>query len=221
MLKIITTADGSHSLFNEELNETYHSVHGAIQESLHVFIKRGLQYVLEKRSPLPIPIFEVGFGTGLNALLTLQYLQGHPKAVNYTAIEHSPLGEEIWSKLNYATLLNLEAEFKDLHYSTWGRPQVLNANFSLLKLNNTLQQVEFSKESIDLVYYDAFAPSKQPELWSFDVLGKFFEALKPGGVLVTYCAKGQLKRDLNALGLVVETLAGPPGKKEMVRAVKP
>jgi len=90
-----------------------------------------------------------------------------------------------------------------------------------MKLNNTLQQVEFSKESIDLVYYDAFAPSKQPELWSFDVLGKFFEALRPGGVLVTYCAKGQLKRDLNALGLVVETLAGPPGKKEMVRAVKP
>ena len=145
MLKIITTADGSHSLFNEELNETYHSVHGAIQESVHVFIKSGLQYVLERSSPLPISIFEVGFGTGLNALLTLQYLQGHPKAVNYTAIEHSPLGEEIWSKLNYATLLNLEAEFKDLHYSTWGRPQVLNANFSLLKLNNTLQQVEFSK----------------------------------------------------------------------------
>ncbi len=221
MLKIITTADGSHSLFNEELNETYHSVHGAIQESVHVFIKSGLQYVLERSSPLPISIFEVGFGTGLNALLTLQYLQGHPKAVNYTAIEHSPLGEEIWSRLNYASLLNLGAEYKDLHYSAWGRPHALTANFNLLKLNNTLQQVVLSKESLDLVYYDAFAPSKQPELWSFDVLRKIFEALKPGGVLVTYCAKGQLKRDLNGLGLVVETLAGPPGKKEMVRAVKP
>jgi len=221
VLKIITTADGSHSLFNEELNETYHSVHGAIQESLHVFIKSGLQYVLEKRSPLPISIFEVGFGTGLNALLTLQYLRGHRQGVNYTAIEHSPLGEEIWSKLNYASLLNLGAEYKGLHYSEWGRPHALTSNFNLLKLNNSLQQVELSKESLDLVYYDAFAPSKQPELWSTDVLGKFFEALKPGGVLVTYCAKGQLKRDLNALGLVVETLAGPPGKKEMVRAVKP
>ena len=221
MLKIITTADGSHSLFNEELNETYHSVHGAIQESVHVFIKSGLQYVLEKSSPLPISIFEVGFGTGLNALLTLQYLRGHPQAVNYTAIEHSPLGEEIWSKLNYASLLNLGAEYKGLHYSEWGRPHDLTSNFNLLKLNNSLQQVELSKESLDLVYYDAFAPSKQPELWSTDVLGKFFEALKPGGVLVTYCAKGQLKRDLNALGLVVETLPGPPGKKEMVRAVKP
>jgi len=220
VLKIITTADGSHSLFNEELNETYHSVHGAIQESVHVFIKSGLQYVLEKSSPLPISIFEVGFGTGLNALLTLQYLQGHPKAVNYTAIEHSPLGEEIWSRLNYGSLLNLGTEYKDLHYSVWGRPHALTTNFNLVKLNITLQHVVLSKESLDLVYYDAFAPSKQPEVWSIDVLRKIYEALKPGGVLVTYCAKGQLKRDLNGLGLVVETLAGPLGKKEMVRALK-
>ena len=220
MLKIITTADGSHSLFNEELNETYHSVHGAIQESVHVFIQSGLQYVLERSSSLPISIFEVGFGTGLNALLTLQHLKGHAKAVNYTAIEHSPLGEEIWSKLNYASLLNLEAEYNDLHHSAWGRPRSLTANFNLLKLNTTLQQVALSNESVDLVYYDAFAPSKQPELWSLDVLTKIFEALKPGGVVVTYCAKGQLKRDLHGLGLVVETLAGPPGKKEMVRAHK-
>jgi tRNA U34 5-methylaminomethyl-2-thiouridine-forming methyltransferase MnmC len=221
VLKIITTADGSHSLFNEELNETYHSVHGAIQESVHVFIKNGLQYVLERSVVLPISIFEVGFGTGLNALLTLQYLQGRANAVNYTAIEHSPLGEEIWSKLNYASLLNLGSEYKDLHDSAWGRPQAVTSKFNLLKLNNTLQQVSLSKQSLDLVYYDAFAPSKQPELWSFEVLRKISEALKPGGVLVTYCAKGQLKRDLNVLGLIVETLAGPPGKKEMVRAVKP
>lgn len=220
MLKIITTADGSHSLFNEELNETYHSVHGAIQESIHVFIKSGLQYVLERSSALPISIFEVGFGTGLNALLTIQYLNGYPSAVNYTAIEHAPLSEEIWSRLNYASLLNLASEYKDLHRSTWGLPHPLTSNFSLLKLNNTLQQVALSKQSLDLVYYDAFAPSKQPELWSFDVLKKISDALKPGGVLVTYCAKGQLKRDLNDLGLVVETLNGPPGKKEMVRAIR-
>ena len=119
------------------------------------------------------------------------------------------------------SLLNLGAEFKDIHNSAWGRLHVLTANFNLLKLNNTLQRVALSKESVDLVYYDAFAPSKQPEVWSFDVLRKIFDALKRGGVLVTYCAKGQLKRDLNVLGLVVETLPGPPGKKEMVRAVKP
>ena len=143
MLKIITTADGSHSLFNEELNETYHSVHGAIQESVHVFIKSGLRYVFEKKLTLPISIFEVGFGTGLNALLTLQYLRGHAKAVNYTAIEHSPLGEEIWSRLNYASLLNLRAEYKSLHYSDMGSTARLNLQFQSLEI----EQLPFSKWS--------------------------------------------------------------------------
>jgi tRNA U34 5-methylaminomethyl-2-thiouridine-forming methyltransferase MnmC len=221
VLKIITTSDGSHSLLNEELNETYHSVHGAIRESVHVFIKSGLEYVLQKSTSLPISIFEVGFGTGLNALLTLQYLQQHAIKANYTAIEHSPLPEEIWSKLNYASLLDLRDEYKNLHNSTWGLSQTLTSYFNLLKLNITLQQVEFSGASLDLVYYDAFAPSKQPELWAFTLLEKIFQALRSGGVMVTYCAKGQLKRDLNDLGLIVETLPGPPGKKEMVRAIKP
>ena len=220
MLKIITTSDGSHSLLNEDLNETYHSVHGAIQESVHVFIKSGLVYVFEKKPSLPISIFEVGFGTGLNALLTIQYVQDNGKAVNYTAIEHSPLEEEIWSRLNYASLLDLTNEFENLHVSTWDRFHSLTPNFNFLKLKTTLQEVELSKDSINLVYYDAFAPSKQPELWTVPVLEKIFHALRPGGVMVTYCAKGQLKRDLSGLGLVVESLAGPPGKKEMVRATK-
>jgi tRNA U34 5-methylaminomethyl-2-thiouridine-forming methyltransferase MnmC len=220
VLKIITTSDGSHSLLNEELNETYHSVHGAIQESVHVFIESGLAYVLEKKPFLPISIFEVGFGTGLNALLTLQFVQRNGREVNYTAIEHSPLGEEIWPKLNYASLLDLTNEYNNLHLSTWDRLHSLTPNFNFLKLKTTLQQVQLSTGSLDLVYYDAFAPSKQPELWTFPVLEKIFLALRPGGVMVTYCAKGQLKRDLNGLGLVVETLAGPPGKKEMVRATK-
>jgi tRNA U34 5-methylaminomethyl-2-thiouridine-forming methyltransferase MnmC len=220
VLKIITTSDGSHSLLNEDLNETYHSVHGAIQESVHVFIKSGLAYVFEKKPSLPISIFEVGFGTGLNALLTFQYVQHNGKVVNYTAIEQSPLENEIWSRLNYATLLNLTNEFNKLHVSAWDRPHSLDPNFNFLKLKTTLQEVELSKDSIDLVYYDAFAPSKQPELWTLPVLEKIFHALRPGGVMVTYCAKGQLKRDLSGLGLVVESLAGPPGKKEMVRATK-
>ena len=220
MLKIITTSDGSHSLLNEDLNETYHSVHGAIQESVHVFIKSGLAYVFEKKPTLPISIFEVGFGTGLNALLTLQYVQHNGKAVNYMAIEQSPLEGEIWSRLNYASLLDLTNEFENLHVSTWDRFHSLTPNFNFLKLKTTLQEVELSKDSIDLVYYDAFAPSKQPELWTFPVLEKIFHALRSGGVMVTYCAKGQLKRDLSGLGLVVESLAGPPGKKEMVRATK-
>ena len=220
MLKIITTSDGSHSILNEDLNETYHSVHGAIQESVHVFIKNGLAYVLEKNPSVPISIFEVGFGTGLNALLTLQSVARDGKQVNYTAIEHSPLAAEIWSRLNYSSLLDMTSEYDTLHLSTWDQLHSLTSNFNFLKLKTTLQQVELSKGSLDLVYYDAFAPSKQPELWTFPVLEKIFRALKPGGVMVTYCAKGQLKRDLSDLGVIVETLPGPPGKKEMVRAIK-
>ena len=219
MLKIITTADGSHSLLNEALNETYHSVHGAIQESAHVFIKNGLQYVSQRNS-LPISIFEVGFGTGLNALLTLQYAQRRQQNVDYTAIESSPLPPEIWEGLNYSSSLGLKEEFKALHTSGWDVKHTLGFNFSLLKIHTTLQQVKIPTSSVDLVYYDAFAPSKQPELWALPLLEKISNGLKPGGVMVTYCAKGQLKRDLKSLGLSVETVAGPPGKKEMIRAQK-
>lgn len=219
MLKIITTADGSHSLLNEVLNETYHSVHGALQESAHVFIKNGLEYVSQQNS-LPISIFEVGFGTGLNALLTLQYAHLHQRNVDYTAIEPAPLPPEILEGLNYACSLGLIEEFKTLHSSGWDVKHALGFNFSLLKTQTTLQQIKIPTDSIDLVYYDAFAPSKQPELWELPLLEKVSNGLKPGGVMVTYCAKGQLKRDLKTLGLFVETLDGPPGKKEMVRAQK-
>ena len=221
MLKIITTSDGSHSLLNEELNETYHSIHGAIQESAHVFIKSGLEYAEEKNFTTPVSIFELGFGTGLNALLTLRYSLQHQKKIHYTSIEESPLPAEIWSQLNYASLINLTHEFDTIHRATWGTFQPITHDFNLLKLHTTLQQFEIPYHGYELIYYDAFAPSKQPELWSFSILEKISQGLKPGGVMVTYCAKGQLKRDLAALGLVVETLAGPPGKKEMVRAVKP
>jgi tRNA U34 5-methylaminomethyl-2-thiouridine-forming methyltransferase MnmC len=220
VLKIITTSDGSHSLLNEELDETYHSVHGAIQESAHVFIKSGLEYAQENFTA-PISIFELGFGTGLNALLTLRYSLQHKKNIHYTSLEESPLPTEIWSQLNYAPLINLKYEFETMHQVTWGTLQPITPDFNLLKLHTTLQQFEIPYQGYELIYYDAFAPSKQPELWSFSMLEKISHGLKPGGVMVTYCAKGQLKRDLAALGLVVETLAGPPGKKEMVRAVKP
>jgi tRNA U34 5-methylaminomethyl-2-thiouridine-forming methyltransferase MnmC len=220
VLKIITTSDGSHSILNEELNETYHSVHGAIQESAHVFIKSGLEYGHEN-FPTPISIFELGFGTGLNALLTLRYSLQRQKKIHYTSIEESPLPSEIWSQLNYGPLINLTDEFQILHKATWEIAQHITPDFNLLKLHTTLQQFEIPYGAYDLIYYDAFAPSKQPELWSFSILEKISHGLKPGGVIVTYCAKGQLKRDLATLGLAVETLAGPPGKKEMVRALKP
>jgi tRNA U34 5-methylaminomethyl-2-thiouridine-forming methyltransferase MnmC len=219
-VRIITTSDGSHSLLNEELNETYHSVHGAIQESNHVFISNGLEFCLEQNFSPAFSILEVGFGTGLNALLTRQYCEKVNRAVNYTTVEAFPLEEAVWRKLNYVESLGSEELFQALHNSSFGEQHLLTPHFNFLKLQALLEDVQFPGEAYDLVYYVAFAPSKQPELWELPMLQKITEALKPGGMFVTYCAKGQLKRDLAALGLQVDTLPGPPGKKEMVRAVK-
>jgi tRNA U34 5-methylaminomethyl-2-thiouridine-forming methyltransferase MnmC len=218
-IQIITTADGSNSLLNVSLNETYHSIHGAIQESLHVFIQNGLlPFINGDRSE--ISIFEVGFGTGLNALLTMQRADQLKRKVSYMTIEPHPLPENVWAELNYPEALNLVKEYRALHVSPWQVGTSLSAYFNIFKLQSMLQETDLGKARFDIVYYDAFAPAKQPDLWVLDVLQKVVLALKPGGVLVTYCAKGQLKRDLRSLQLTVETLPGPPGKKEMIRAVK-
>lgn len=219
-VKIITTSDGSHSLLNEELNETYHSVHGAIQESSHVFIQRGLQFYIEEIKPRNISVFEVGFGTGLNTLLSVSHVIDSPIAIQYTTLELFPLQEEVWSALNYSQMIGPDEYFSHIHRCAWGTPQRIISNFELTKLQTSLQEVELKPDSFDLIYFDAFAPGKQPELWTLPMLQKIVRAMKLDAVFVTYCAKGQLKRDLKALGLVVETLQGPPGKNEMVRAVK-
>lgn len=215
---IIVTADGSHSLLNTQLNETYHSKHGAVQESLHVFIKNGLQYVLEKYAPANLCVLEIGFGTGLNTLLTLQHALEHDCVMHYTALEPFPLSEEIWSQLNYSPTDQLAEYFQRIHKAGWMTEQLVHQRFLLTKIGQSLQESKLPEGHFDLVYFDAFAPNKQPEMWEFPVLGKAIRSLKKGGVLVTYCAKGQLKRDLKAMGCSVETLPGPPGKKEMVRA---
>jgi len=219
-IQIITTQDGSHSLFNPALNETYHSVHGAIQESIHVFIKNGLSFLVGRSNPDQINILEMGFGTGLNALLTLQESLKKKNRIYYTTVEAFPLEREIWSSLNYTNSLGQKTNFESLHTSAWGEWTSVSENFNLLKLAATLEEITVQKKYYDLIYYDAFAPNKQPELWTLDVLRKVTDSLKSDGVFVTYCAKGQLKRDLKDLGLVVETLPGPPGKKEMVRAIR-
>jgi tRNA U34 5-methylaminomethyl-2-thiouridine-forming methyltransferase MnmC len=219
-LKIITTSDGSHSLLNDSLNETYHSVHGAIQESQHVFIKNGLVYFQQQNAASVVSIFEVGFGTGLNALLTLLHAETHAGKIVYTTIEADPLEEEIWSKLNYCETLGRPEYYQALHKSKWDSKIFLYHDFTLQKLHSTLEESMLPAQTFDVIYFDAFAPSKQPELWGLSVLTKIFHAMKQGGIFITYCAKGQLKRDLISLGLKVETLAGPPGKKEMVRATK-
>jgi tRNA U34 5-methylaminomethyl-2-thiouridine-forming methyltransferase MnmC len=219
-ISIITTTDGSHSLLNASLNETYHSVHGAMQESRHVFIKNGLDFFFERSSANPVMIFEMGFGTGLNALLTAQRAQVSGRRIHYSSLETFPLGQAIWSQLNYGDSPAEKDLFRKIHEARWAQEESVNPFFTLLKIETSLQQALLVPVSFDIVYYDAFAPSKQPELWDSGLLKKVTDALRPGGVFVTYCAKGQLKRDLKNLGLIVETLAGPPGKKEMVRALK-
>lgn len=230
-LRIITTNDGSHSLYHEGLDETYHSRHGARRESQHVFIQHGLQHWCGKNAkPCLRPdksgfggqdhvsIFEVGFGTGLNAWLTHQFAASHGVHVDYVTIEAYPLPYEVWSQLNYAQ--PPDDVFAALHQAPWNTPVLIDEAFELTKLRRMLEEGPLPGQGFDVVYYDAFAPGKQPALWTFDVLEKVCKLLTPSGVFVTYCAKGQLKRDLRALGLVTETLPGPPGKKEMVRATR-
>ncbi len=220
MQPIITiTADGSHSLYSEELDERYHSEHGALQESRHIFIETGLKTVFPEKKE--INIFEVGLGTGLNVFLS--YLENtNSLHINYTAIEAFPLDIELIKKLNYLKLLNVpqhQPVFEKIHESEWEQYVELGTNFKLKKLYATLQQVEL-KEQFDLIYFDAFGPRVQPELWTEEIFSKIYAATKSNGFLVTYCAKGEVKRTLKKVGFTVDTLPGPPGKREMVRAVK-
>ncbi len=218
---IITTSDGSHSLLNEDLDETYHSTHGAIQESAHVFIKNGLDFYINRHNPAGIALLEIGFGTGLNAFLTVHQMLTLPVPIHYTAIEAFPVGDDIWPLLNYTQKLGAGELFRKLHQSRWESVQQIRPGFMLLKRQTTLETVQLLPDSYDLIYFDAFSPNKQPELWTLPILEKLVMAMRKGAVFVTYCAQGRLKRSLKALGLVLETLGGPPGKREMVRGVKP
>lgn len=217
MIEIIPTKDGSHTLKNTELKETYHSIHGALQESLHVFMQHGLEFKIAQ-SVEAISVLEVGFGTGLNAWLTAKRVAG--KSVSYTSLESYPLDETIWSQLNYATNSVDQNLFEKIHTAVWNQMVSITPDFQLHKINQTIQQVVLPGSQFDLVYFDAFAPDKQPEMWQPAIFNKVMQAMKPGAVLVTYCAKGQVKRDLKSVGLRVEALTGPPGKREMIRATK-
>ena len=214
-LEIITTSDGSHSLWNKRLNETYHSVHGAVQESMHVFINKGLQYFHSTHNAQSITVLEVGFGTGLNALLTCEYAIEHRIEVLYTTLEPFPLADDVWRQLNYRQ--SDPDRFASIHEAQWDRTVQIAHGFSIEKRKTSLMNANLESR-YDVIFFDAFAPSVQPELWSQDALNLVTSRLNPGGVFVTYSAKGQLKRDLRDLGLKVETLEGPPGKNEMVRA---
>ncbi|WP_205500283.1 tRNA (5-methylaminomethyl-2-thiouridine)(34)-methyltransferase MnmD [Rufibacter psychrotolerans] len=221
-LEVRQTKDGSTTLYVPELNEHYHSVHGALQESLHVFIKMGLEATLER---LPaVRLLEVGFGTGLNALLTLQHTLASKAAVQYDTLEKYPLAPEVVAQLQFDKfILNPELLdfFGPLHAAPWEQPVAVTPHFTLRKLETDLEAFAPSPESYDLVYFDAFAPEKQPHLWTDAIFQKMYDCLAPGGTLVTYCAKGSFKRSLKTAGFTVEALPGPPGKREMTRGVKP
>ena len=219
-LRIITTADGSSSILNTKLNETYHSTHGAIQESQYVFIDHGLDFACSLIASQHINILEIGFGTGLNALLALHYSRTNNKTIYYETLEAYPLEESVWKELNYATLLKDNNGFIALHRAPWNHSEAIAPTFTIYKREERFQDVLLEANRFDVIFYDAFAPSKQPELWEKEMLANVVFALKPAGIFVTYCAKGQLRRDLMALGMAVEKLPGPPGKREMTRARK-
>lgn len=218
-IEIIHTSDGSHSLYSKDKDETYHSKHGAIQESRHVFIDAGLNHVIES-GLTEIKILEVGFGTGLNALLTLLEAEKANLKIDYTTIEAFPLKTEITSQLNYGAELKAALQFEQIHASPWVEAVRISSNFTLTKVPGTLQKFR-SGFKFDLIYFDAFAPGVQPELWTEDIFRKVYDAMAVGAVLVTYCSKGDVRRAMVAAGFAVEKLPGPPGKREMLRARKP
>lgn len=225
MLEIIKTKDGSHSLLVPEMNETYHSTHGALTESQYVFIEKGLACFYEKYpEEKAIHVLEVGFGTGLNALLTFLYATEHNLDVVYHSLETNPIDSGIVRQLNYHEQLMTYPKAKEtyemLHQAEWNKPVRISGNFSLQKIKQPLQEYESATNQIDVVYYDAFAPSRQPDMWQPELYTKLYKLMKSNGILVTYCAQGQFKRDLKATGFEVEKLPGPPGKAEMTRGRK-
>ena len=219
-MRIIETQDGSHSIFSEKYGVSYHSKYGAVQETQHVFIEAALRpkALLHK----DLAILEIGFGTGLNAFMT--YLEAKKFLLNlkYTAVEAYPISQEEAEALNYPQVLRKEEEtsfFLSMHHSSWNKRIALNDFFSIEKRQHLFQEIDFQNQ-FDIIYFDAFAPNSQPELWEEEIMSKMFEALKPDGILVTYCAKGAVKRVLKSVGFEVESLKGPPGKREMTRAYK-
>ncbi len=231
-MKLITTSDGSHSVYSDKFNADYHSKHGAIQESQHVFIISGLQYFFQS-SPLSsigvrgeaetLRIFEMGFGTGLNAFLTFLEMQDKNVNVEYTAVEQYPLKEEIYSSLNYTELLDAEnnkSNFLEMHECEWNVFCNISTKFTIRKVNTQLQMLNHDY-NYHLVFFDAFAYTAQPELWTEEIFKQLYNTMEQGGTLVTYSAKGQVRRNLQAAGFQVERIIGPPGKREMLRAIKP
>lgn len=216
--EIIQTKDGSTTIFFPDINETYHSKFGAIQEAYHVFIKMGF----ETQTQESLSILEVGFGTGLNAFITFLEAKKTNKIINYVGVDAYPVSLNEISKMNFVTHLDAisdENVFNSMHNSIWNEKIVLSKNFVLTKRQQFFQEIN-DINSFDLIYFDAFGYRIEPELWSIEIFKKMYDALKPQGVLVTYACRSSIKNDMIALGFEVEKLPGAPGKREMLRATK-
>ena len=213
---IILTDDGSNSIFNCNINESYHSKYGAINESQHVFINYGLKFVSKKE----IKIFEVGFGTGLNALLAYIYCDNHKIKIDYQTIEKFPLKKAYYSPLNFSEQLKIKKNiFINLHSSKWESKLEISDFFSINKYAQDLNDFDH-KFYYDLIYFDAFSPEKQPELWTEKNFKKLYDNLNYNGILITYCAKGLIKRTLKKVGFKIHSFPGPKGKREITQARK-
>ncbi len=217
--KVIETEDGSSTILVEAWGESFHSIHGAIQEAQLVYIENGLRFVFQKNIE-QIHILEIGFGTGLNCFMTFIESEKNQKKIFYTGVEGFPLQEDEWSSLNYQRFFdpNYESKFSLLHQKDWEKENMISSDFSLMKKQLMFENIDFENQ-FDLVYFDAFGFQFQPELWSESIFTKIKKAMKPNGVLVTYACKGEVNRTLKKLGFKIEKLQGPPGKREMTRAI--
>lgn len=216
-IEVLITEDGSSSLRRKDLREGYHSTFGAIAEGVHIFINAGLRNI-EKHSL--INVLEIGFGTGLNAILTLDYSNKESQNIYYETIEKYPLSQEIISQLNYGKVLLLEDEFLKIHSVSWNKNAEINNLFSIHKIDKPAENLNYKANFFDIIYFDAFAPQFEENLWQQEMFAKLYSSLKEGGLLVTYCCKGDVKRALRASGFQIEKLPGPKGKREILRAKK-
>ena len=218
---IITTSDGSKTIQIEGWNEQYHSIHGALQEAKHVYINAGLKTFLERQPKQnALTLLEIGFGTGLNALLTALESLNISQEICYHGIEAYPVEAEELQALGYHTLIGSDPSiFQNIHNCSWHENHKILPHFSIVKRQAFFSDIA-EVNAFDVIYFDAFGPRVQPNLWIESIFKKMYEALRPNGLLVTYCAKGSVRRCMQAVGFEVERLPGPPGKREMLRAVK-
>lgn len=218
--ELVLTKDGSLTLRSAIFKETYHSIHGAVTESKHVFIQEGLQYVFESK-PTDISILEFGFGTGLNALLSCEFAEKHSAKINYHSLELYPISLSEAISMDYGQeLINGTAIMQKLHDANWELSTFIENHFKLTK-NKISFELYKPDIQFDIIYHDAFAPSTQEMFWLNPFIQQCYDWLLPKGILVSYCAKGSFKRALRGAGFIIEAIAGPPGKREMTRAIKP